>query len=60
MKYLITYVFTFFIGVKGFAQYLVWKEISNKEWTRDIRRKFFPGEGPTPLKSKLIPLGGKK
>ena len=28
---------------------------ANKKWIRDIRRKFFPGEGPTPLKSKLIP-----
>jgi len=31
MKYLIIYVFSFFIEVKGFAQDLVWKEISNKD-----------------------------
>lgn len=35
------------------------KTYANKKWIREIRRKFFPGEGPKPLKSKLIPIGGK-
>ncbi|TDJ07925.1 MAG: hypothetical protein E2O68_02860 [Deltaproteobacteria bacterium] len=28
---------------------------ANKKWIREIRRKFFPGKGPRPLKSILIP-----
>jgi len=33
---------------------------ANKAWISRIRKKFFPGEGPEPLKNKLKPLGGKK
>lgn len=36
------------------------KTYANEAWLTDIRGKFFPREGPTPLDSVLKPVGGAK